>query len=457
MTDPFKAYDIRGVAGREITEAFAETLGVAVAGVMAPGRVVLGHDVRPSSPALADAMTRGLNEAGVDVDRIGLCATEEVYFATDHLAAGAGIMVTASHNPASDNGFKLIGRGATPLPEGGLARLRVAMDASPGARPGPARTGRVRRADPRAACAARICAQVDPAEIGPLHILADAGNGVAGPLFDAVAGRLGDLGARLRVTRVNHDPDPGFPHGVPNPLLPGNRERTEQAVRASGADFGLAWDGDGDRCFFFDDRGGFVPGELIVALIASEVLRRDPGAAIVHDTRALWAIEDTIRAGGGRPVPARTGHTFMKTAMRAEDAAYGGELSAHHYFREFMFCDSGMIPWLMVAGAVSRSGRPLSELVARLRADHPSSGELNFRVADAGAAMARVEAALAPQAKGLERTDGLAMEFGTWRMSLRASNTEPLLRLNIETRGDAALLAGRVAALGAMIGGDQPD
>lgn len=315
----------------------------------------------------------------------------------------------------------------------------------------------MRRADPRAACAARICAQVDPAEIGPLHILADAGNGVAGPLFDAVAGRLGDLGARLRVTRVNHDPDPGFPHGVPNPLLPGNRERTAQAVRAAGADFGLAWDGDGDRCFFFDDRGGFVPGELIVALIASEVLRRDPGAAIVHDTRALWAIEDTIRAGGGRPVPARTGHTFMKTAMRAEDAAYGGELSAHHYFREFMFCDSGMIPWLMVAGAVSRSGRPLSELVARLRADHPSSGELNFRVADAGAAMARVEAALAPQAKGLERTDGLAMEFGTWRMSLRASNTEPLLRLNLETRGDAALLAGRVAALGAMIGGDQPD
>ena len=444
----FKSYDIRGRLGDNLDAGIVYRIGRAAAEVLRPGLAVTGRDVRDSSPELQAALIEGLRDGGADVADIGPCGTEEVYFATDHLGAGAGLMVTASHNPIDYNGLKLVQIGARPLPPETLGAIH---DLAAGAELPPATTrGGLRTDDPRAAYVDRVLSFVDVAALRPMKILVNAGNGAAGPTFDAIADALAAAGPPLDFVRMHHDPDPGFPNGIPNPLLEENQPATAQAVRAASADFGVAWDGDFDRCFFFDETGAFVPGEYVVALLAAAFLAKSPGATIVHDPRVQWNTQATVARAGGRAVVSRTGHALIKAKMREVDAVYGGEMSAHHYFRDFMSCDSGMIPWLLVAELVSRAHRPLSALVAEMRAAYPSSGEINFRVDDAGAAMARVEAAFGAGAE-IDRLDGLSLAHADWRLNLRASNTEPVLRLNVETRGDPALLAARRDAVAAVL------
>ncbi|WP_149586593.1 phosphomannomutase [Tabrizicola flagellatus] len=447
----FKTYDIRGRLETDLTEAIAHRIARAFATVTGAEAVVLARDCRESSPVLADAVAAGLVASGVRVLDLGLAGTEEMYFATAHLGAGGGICVTASHNPREYNGMKLVGRGAVPLPDADFARIR-ALSEGTGAFAGAPGGAREDRSAVRADYVAHVTGLVGQG-IGPLRLVVNAGNGAAGPTLDALAEGLAARGAQLDLVRMHHEPDGSFPNGIPNPLLPENRPVTAQAVTAAGADFGVAFDGDFDRCFLFDGEGGFVDGEHVVALLATAHLAAEPGATIIHDPRVIWAVQDAVRKGGGRSVLAPTGHIFLKAAMRREGAVYGGEMSAHHYFRGFMSCDSGMIPWLLVARLVSQTGRSLTDLVGAMRRDFPSSGEINFRVADLPAVVARVRAALEPEARATDRTDGLSLDFGDWRMNLRASNTEPLLRLNVEARGDEGLVADGVARVRALIEG----
>ncbi|MBP7002728.1 phosphomannomutase [Amaricoccus sp.] len=448
----FKAYDIRGRLGTELDQDVARRIGRAFVAALGARRVVVGRDVRASSRALLDALVDGLTEAGADVLDLGLCGAEEMYFATTHLDADGGVEVTASHNPIDYNGMKLVRRGSAPLDAAtGLARIRALAEAGAPV-PAGTRRGTARSAeDARAAYVERVLSFVDVATLRPLRILVNAGNGAAGPTLDAIAAALAARGAPLELVRMHHEPDGSFPNGIPNPLLPENRPATAAAVVAAGADFGAAWDGDFDRCFFFDETGRFVPGEYVVGLLAEAFLARDPGATIVHDPRVVWNVVDAVAAAGGAAHQARTGHAFVKQALRDTGAVYGGEMSAHHYFRDFVCCDSGMIPLLLVAGLVSRRGRSLGEILAARMAAFPSSGEINFRLGDPAAAVARVRAALEPEALSMDETDGLSLAFADWRFNLRTSNTEPLLRLNVEARGDADLVAHGVARLRALI------
>lgn len=448
----FKAYDIRGRLGAELDEDVAYRVGRAFAEVLEARRVVLGRDCRASSKALAGAVARGLIAAGVEVIDLGLCGTEEVYFATTHHAACGGIEVTASHNPIDYNGMKLVGRGSAPLdPEAVMRAIRGLAESGDF---GPERAGGMLRAAPetRAGYVDRVLSFVDIAELRPLKVLVNAGNGAAGPTFDAIAGALVERGAKLEFVRLHHDPDGSFPNGIPNPMLPENQPVTAQAVVAEGADLGVAWDGDFDRCFFFDHLGRFVPGEYVVGLLARVFLAKEPGAVVVHDPRVEWNTRSVIASHGGRAIRARTGHAYFKQALRETGAVYGGEMSAHHYFRDFMACDSGMIPWLLIVELIGRSGRSLADLLAEARAAFPSSGEINFRVPDPAEVIRRVEAALVGGAE-VDRLDGLSLSFPDWRVNLRASNTEPLLRLNIETRGDPEGLTRRVAEVTRLIEG----
>jgi len=448
----FKSYDVRGRLGAELDEALAYLIGRGFARVLDPGMVVIGRDIRESSPGLQAALISGLRDEGVDVIDLGLCGTEEVYFATDHFGAGGGLMVTASHNPINYNGIKMVREGARPISGAtGLDAIRdlVAADAF-----GPTRApGALRRENPREAYADKVVSYLDPEGLRPLTILVNAGNGVAGPAFDVIEERLAAIGAPFRFVKMHHTPSSHFPNGIPNPLLPENQPVTAEAVRAAGADMGVAWDGDFDRCFFFDETGSFIDGEYVVALLAQAFLVKEPGAKIVHDPRVMWNTVDVVTRGGGQAVVSQTGHAHLKAKMREVDAVYGGEMSAHHYFRAFMYCDSGMIPWLMVAERMGQTGKSLAALVAEMRAAFPSSGEINFEIADKDRVIAAFEAAYLPQARGVDRLDGISLDMGEWRVNLRSSNTENLLRLNVETRGDRALLATRVAEISALLAG----
>jgi phosphomannomutase len=443
----FKAYDIRGRVPSELNADIARRIGRAYAEYLAPGAVVVGEDVRPTSPLLADALGQGLMEGGADVIRIGLGGTEDVYFATRHLGAGGGIMVTASHNPADWNGMKLVGAGSRPVgADSGLKEIRALAQAGvfrPVARP-----GRQYREDIRQAQAGFLLGLTASARFRPLRIVVNSGNGAAGLLVDALAGSL-----PFEFIRLQHEPDGRFPHGVPNPLLPENRAATAAAVRQHGADLGLAWDGDYDRCFFFDETGDFIEGYYIVGLLAEALLAQQPGARIVHDPRLTWNTTDIVTRAGGQPVVSRTGHAYIKEKMREVDAVYGGEMSAHHYFRDFFYCDSGMLPWLLVAQLLADTGSPLSALVAGRQRLFPCSGEINRQVPDTAAAIARVRRAWQATALVCDELDGLSMEFADWRFNLRGSNTEPLLRLNVESRGCAQTVAARSAELLACIEG----
>jgi phosphomannomutase len=446
----FKAYDLRGRLGEELDEDVATRVGRGFAEATGATRVVIGRDCRLSSESLAAALAQGLISGGVEVIDLGLAGTEEVYFATTHFKADGGIEVTASHNPMDWNGMKFVQAGSAPIDTAGLGAIRAAAE---GPLPPTRKLGHiVAGTGAREAYVDRILSFVDPALLPPLTVLVDAGNGAAGPTFDAIADELAARGAPLRFVRLRHDPDGTFPHGVPNPLLPENRALTAEAVVAHGADLGVAWDGDFDRCFLFDHRGNFIPGEYIVGLLAAVFLEKEPGAAIVHDPRVIWNTMDVVARAGGRAVMACTGHAFLKAALRQTGAVYGGEMSAHHYFRDFMACDSGMIPWLLVVELMGRRGARLADLVADRMAAFPSSGEINFHVDDAAAAIARIEATYAPLAPTRDETDGLSLSFADWRLNLRRSNTEPLLRLNVEGRAGVDVNA-RAAEIGALIRG----
>ena len=447
MTLPcFKAYDIRGRVPDELNPPLAKRIGVGTASLLGPGPVVLGYDIRLSSPELHQALAAGFRAAGRDVIDIGLCGTEEVYFQTFHRQAAGGVMVTASHNPMDYNGMKLVREQSRPI--SGDTGLFDVRDFAAGDSALPSGEGTLRQDTDKSAYIEHLLGYVDRSALKPLKIVVNAGNGGAGLGIDQLAPHL-----PFEFVRIQHEPDGNFPNGIPNPLLPENRDATANAVREHKADFGIAWDGDFDRCFFFDAEGGFIEGYYLVGLLATALLKRQPGGKIIHDPRLTWNTIEMVKQGGGVPIMSKTGHAFIKERMRAEDAIYGGEMSAHHYFRDFAYCDSGMIPWLLIAELVSRSGTSLGDLVADRMAAFPCSGEINFRVDDAKATVARVMAHYADQNPTLDHTDGVSAEFPQWRFNLRSSNTEPLLRLNVETRGDAALLRAKTDELTALIGG----
>jgi len=442
----FKAYDIRGRVPDELDARLARRIGAGTAALLGPGPVVVGHDIRLSSPELHAAAIEGLTASGRDVIDIGLCGTEEVYFQTFHRKAAGGIMVTASHNPMDYNGMKLVREDAKPI--SGDTGLFTIRDFAASDTPLGQGKGNVTRDTDKSAYIQHLLGYVDLNALKPLKIVTNAGNGGAGIVIDALAPHL-----PFEFISIQHEADGSFPNGIPNPLLQENRSATRDAVREHGADFGIAWDGDFDRCFFFDAEGNFIEGYYLVGLLASTLIARTPGGKIIHDPRLTWNTVEMAEQAGGVPIMSKTGHAFIKERMRAEDAIYGGEMSAHHYFREFAYCDSGMIPWLLIAGLVSSTGKTLGELVADRMQAFPCSGEINFRVDDAKATVARVLAHYESQQPTMDNTDGVSAEFAQWRFNLRSSNTEPLLRLNVESRGDAALLKSRTDELTALIGG----
>ncbi|MEJ6387987.1 phosphomannomutase [Gymnodinialimonas ulvae] len=447
----FKAYDIRGRLDEDLTEDNVTRVGRAFAEVLDTKRVVVGRDVRPSSEGLAHAAIDGLRAAGVEVLDLGLCGTEEVYFAVSHLSADGGICVTASHNPMEYNGIKMVKAGSAPL-DGAVDMAQIKALAESGDFAPEREGGRVVDAsDTRAAYVECVLGFTSTADHKPLKILVNAGNGAAGPTFDAMADALAAKGSPWDFTRMHHAPDGSFPNGIPNPMLPENQPPTAEKLREIGADLAVAWDGDFDRCFFFDAEGNFIPGEYVVGLLAEVFLAKEPGAGIVHDPRVVWSTQHIVEEAGGDAILSKCGHSYIKQIMRDKQAVYGGEMSAHHYFRDFVFCDSGMIPWLLVCELLGRRGQGLKELVAERMAAFPSSGEINFKVSDAAAVMARVEAEYAPHAIARDDTDGLSLSFEHWRLNLRASNTEPLLRLNVETRGSVALVDEMVGRLSKLI------
>ena len=430
----FKAYDLRGRIPDELNDEVAYRVARGYAQFLSPKRVVVGRDIRLSSAALTDAVCRGLTDSGVDVYDIGVCGTEGVYFATFDGGYDGGIMITASHNPPDYNGMKFVREASKPISaDNGLQEIRGFAERGNFA--APKQLGVRHRIDITKAYVTHLLSYVDLSALKPLTIVVNAGNGGAGLIVDALEPHL-----PFQFRKIRHEPDGHFPNGIPNPMLEENRAPTTAAIRAHGADFGIAWDGDFDRCFFFDESGRFIEGYYLVGLLASVLLRGEHGGKVVHDPRLTWNTIDIVKAGGGLAVLSKSGHAFIKQRMREVDGVYGGEMSAHHYFRRFSYCDSGMIPWLLVAQILSESTLKLSELVGARIALFPVSGELNYRVPDAKATIAAFETRYAPQALSQDRTDGVSFEFPQWRFNLRSSNTEPLIRLNVEARGSVKLL-----------------
>lgn len=440
----FKAYDIRGRIPDQLNPELAERIGRAFVAVTGAKRVIVGYDIRLSSPDLSQALTRGLNAAGADVFDIGLCGTEQVYFATSHYGMDGGIMVTASHNPSDYNGMKMVAAESKPISsDTGLNDIRDRLDQPFEDAP---QEGSVKRLDVREAYIQHLLSYIDVSSLKPLKVVVNAGNGGAGLVIDDLEPHL-----PLSFIKVQHEPDGTFPHGVPNPLLTENRAATASVLLSEGADLGIAWDGDYDRCFLFDEKGRFIEGYYIVGLLAQQFLKKHPGAAIIHDPRLVWNTVDLVAQGGGRAVETKTGHAFIKQRMREEDAVYGGEMSAHHYFRDFAYCDSGMVPWLLVVELISQSGKTLSELIDDRIAQFPASGEINRTLKQPASVIRAIEAEYAPQAVERNEIDGLSLAFGDWRFNLRMSNTEPVVRLNVESRGDIALMEAKTAELLARI------
>jgi phosphomannomutase len=450
----FKAYDIRGEIGVNIDEGIAYRIGRAVAQHFSAKSVVIGFDARETSPTFSAAASQGARDAGADVINIGMAGTEEMYWAVTEFSSCAGIEVTASHNPINYNGMKIVKSGSQPLDDAADFQVIKALAASQ-EWVSPTRLGETRdlAGAARDKYVDRILGFVDVATLSPLKIVINSGNGAAGPTVDAIINRLAAQGAPLDVIRVHHDPDSTFPNGIPNPLLPENHAATADVVLREGADMGVAFDGDFDRCFFFDGAGRFVPGEYVVGLLASIFLEKEAGAKIVHDPRVIWNTQDIVAHKGGVAIQSKTGHAFIKQTMRAERAIYGGEMSAHHYFRDFAYCDSGMIPWLLIAELVSRSERSLGDWVKDRFAAFPSSGEMNFEVDEAGKAIESVLGAYRADALSINETDGVSLAFDDWRFNLRRSNTEPLIRLNVEGKGEANALETHVSSIAELLGG----
>jgi len=449
----FKAYDVRGKLGEELNEEVAYNIGRAFAQHLKANRVVVGGDIRLTSESLKNALAKGLMDSGADVIDIGMTGTEEIYFAAFHLDVDGGIEVTASHNPLDYNGMKFVGRGALPISgdsglkeiqhiaeiqnfetisdQGALSQLSILDD-----------------------YVNHLLGYINLAELKPLKLVVNSGNGAAGHVIDAIEACFEEQGVQVEFIKVHHQPDGTFPNGIPNPLLPDNRKATADAVLANGADMGIAWDGDFDRCFLFDENGEFIEGYYIVGLLADAFLNKHPGEKIIHDPRLTWNTIDIVKKAGGTPIQSKTGHAFIKERMRAEDAIYGGEMSAHHYFRDFAYCDSGMIPWLLVAELISKSGTPLSKLVDERMMAYPCSGEINYKVKDTQASIQAVKDKFTSLKPLIDDTDGISLEFSDWRLNLRASNTEPLLRLNVESRGNLQTVKQHVSEIEALIQGN---
>lgn len=437
----FKAYDVRGRVPDELNEDISYRIGRAYAEFLNPARVVVGHDIRLSSPAISKALVQGLLDSGVDVHDIGVCGTEEVYFTTFDQQMDGGIVVTASHNPKDYNGMKFVREGSRPISgDSGLKEIQRLAEANRFSKP--ARQGVYRTFDHLERYVEHLLGYIDVTALAPLKVVVNAGNGGAGRVIDALEPHL-----PFTFVKVHHEADGNFPNGVPNPLQEENRQPSIEAIMHHRADLGVAWDGDFDRCFLFDENGRFIEGYYIVGLLAEAFLRKHPGSRIVHDPRLTWNTIDIVRQGGGEAVMTKTGHAFIKERMRLEDAVYGGEMSAHHYFRDFAYCDSGMIPWLLVAELVSQAGKPLSTLLDERMALYPASGEINRALADPKAVLTALEAAYRDRAQAIDHTDGLSVEFEDWRFNVRASNTEPVVRLNVESRDDLALMREKTEEL----------
>jgi len=444
----FKAYDLRGRIPSELNPDVAYRVGRAYVEWLKPKRVIVGRDIRLSSKELCDALTKGLLDSGADVYDIGLCGTEGVYFATFAEKMDGGIMVTASHNPPDYNGMKFVREDSRPISgDTGLKDIQRIAEAD--VYTTPARKGVHHQLDTKQKYIEHLRSYLDLKKLKKLRIVVNAGNGGAGLIVNELEKFL-----PFEFIKLYNEPDGTFPNGVPNPMLEENRAPTTQAIVKHKADLGVAWDGDYDRCFLFDEAGNFIEGYYIVGLLASMFLKREPGGRIVHDPRLTWATLDIVKEFGGVAVQSKSGHAFMKDVMRKADAIYGGEMSAHHYFRDFGYCDGGQIPWLLVAQLMCESGKSLSELVGERIAKFPASGEINRKVADAKATIRRAEEKYKPGALAVDYTDGLSIEFEQWRFNLRSSNTEPLIRLNVESRGDAALMRTKTEELLALIGGE---
>src|ERR1700704_6222036 len=445
----FKAYDVRGRIPDEINESLAYDIGRAYCGLVQPRQVAVGYDIRLSSPQLAQALKRGLMDSGCDVLDIGLWGTEGSYFATFSEHLDGGIMVTASHNPPDYNGMKFVREGARPISaDTGLQDMRRLIETGD-LPPKAAKPGTERPLDIQAKYLEHLLSSVKGAPLPKLRVVVTPGKGGAGLIIDALEPQL-----PFEFVKVNHKPDGTFPNGVPNPMLEENRAATADVVRRAGADVGLAWDGDYDRCFFFDDTGLFIEGYYLVGLLAETFLKKEPGARIVHDPRLTWNTLDIVRRYGGTPVLCKSGHAFIKQKMREVDAAYGGEMGAHHYFRKFSYCDSGMIPWLLVLQVICERRLSLSELVgARMRL-FPASGEINRQLkTDTKAILARVQKFYESRALSVDLTDGLSVEFPDWRFNLCCSNTDTLVRLNVESRANESLMQEKTRELLALLDG----
>lgn len=476
----FKAYDIRGELISQLNENVAYRIGRAFAEHLEAKTVVLGSDARLTSLPLKLALSAGIIDGGAKVSDIGSAGTEEIYFATKHLGVDGGIEVTASHNPINYNGMKLVKAGSVPISgDTGLHAIQALAetykDSLVSERLNAYSDGQLVDDEAfvsgqhsvkesklldttnyeRISCVndyvLHLNEYVDVSSFTPLKLVVNAGNGSAGHAVDAIETFFKQKNVPVEFIKVHHEADGTFPNGIPNPLLPENRADTAKAVVEHGADMGIAWDGDFDRCFLFDETGEFIEGYYIVGLLAQAFLDKNKGAKIIYDPRVYWNTEDIVVTAGGQPIKSKTGHAFIKERMRSEDAVYGGEMSAHHYFRDFAYCDSGMIPWLLVAELLCKTQKPLSSMVKERIALFPSSGEINYRVEDATATIDKIIAEYQDKAEVIDKTDGIGMEFGSWRFNLRKSNTEPVIRLNVESKNDIALMEQKTAEIEALI------
>ncbi len=447
----FKAYDIRGEINVEINEDIAFRIGYATAKKLKAKKVVVGYDARESSPKLSNSAIKGIQAYGADVLNLGLVGTEEVYHAVANFNADAGIEVTASHNPINYNGMKIVKSGSQPLTMDEFTGIQLLVEKNNFKKI--KHRGKVAnfRIEARAAYVRKILSFVSLKNLKPLKIVLNSGNGAAGPVVDKLENCLNNKCVYTDFIRVHHEPDPTFPNGIPNPLLEENRVSTSEAVKKVDADFGVAFDGDFDRCFFFDNLGHFIPSEYIVGMLAEVFLNKEKSATIIHDPRVIFNTLNIVNACGGNAVSSKTGHAFIKTEMRAQNAVYGGEMSAHHYFRDFNYCDSGMIPWLLVWELLSMKDISLSELIKSRKKKFPSSGEINFNVTDPEKYLKKIDKNYSSSAQSVDRRDGISLSFGNWRFNVRLSNTEGLLRLNVETKQDEVLLIEKTQELTSLI------
>lgn len=446
----FKAYDVRGKIGSELTEEIAYRIGRAFAQHLNAKRIVVGGDIRLTSESFKKALIKGILDFGADVIDIGMTGTEEVYFAAFHLDVDGGIEVTASHNPMDYNGMKFVGRGAKPISgDTGLKKIQQIAESQKFVSANS--HGKLTKQSILNDYIDHLLGYINLTDLTPLKLVVNAGNGAAGHVVDAIETKFKELNAPITFIKVHHEADGTFPNGIPNPLLPENRKATSDAVIANSAAMGIAWDGDFDRCFLFDEKGEFIEGYYIVGLLAEAFLKKHPGEKIIHDPRLTWNTIDIVKRAGGTPVQSKTGHAFIKERMRAENAIYGGEMSAHHYFRDFAYCDSGMIPWMLVAELISQSNKSLSSLVSARMDKYPCSGEFNYTVKNSNESINRVRQQFESSALNVDNTDGLSLEFADWRLNLRASNTEPLLRLNVESKGDIQIVKKYVTEIESLI------